>query len=328
MLRALSPKGMINSEQHVTINNKKNKHMKNRIFSFFILVMYVSVTFAQSELDAYKYIIIPKKYDFLKEEDRYQINSLTKFLFEKKGFNALFEDETYPADLLENPCLATTAYVVDDSSMFTTKLYIELKDCHNKTIYKSAEGKSKEKDYKKTYNDALRKSFSSIEEMDYSFNNAAVASTKQSKQVVNPEPSVATPQTPEVLVSVVPVAVPEIINESDKEEAITDAEIAEESQIENSILKSYKNEAISFFIMNQNQKLVAIVNQSKTGNYKKGEQIGTLTKTSLPNIYKATWKNSDGKNEETTAYFDASGNLNVDINRNGKIEVVVFQIEN
>ncbi len=304
--------------------------MKNRIVIFFILGMYASLNYAQSELDAYKYIIVPKKYDFLKEEDRYQINSLTKFLFEKKGFKTIFEDETYPADLLQNPCLGAIAYVVDDSSMFTTKLYIELKDCYNKTIYTSTEGKSKEKEYKKTYNEGVRRAFSSIAEMDYSFNPAAIAANKQAEQVTIPQPSVATPtsEVPEVLVSVVPATVPVILSESDMKKEMADAEVAVEPIIENSILKSYKNEKISFFIMNQNQKLIAVVNESKIGNYKKGEQIGILTKTSLPNIYKATWKNSEGKNEETTAYFDEAGNLNVDMNRNGKIEVVVFQIEN
>lgn len=300
--------------------------MKNRIIIFFILGVYASLSYAQSELDAYKYIIVPKKYDFLNEDDKYQVNSLTKFLFEKKGFKTIFEDETYPPDLVQNPCLGATAYVVDESSLFTTKLYIELKDCYNKTIYTSVEGKSKEKEYKKTYNEAVRKSFSSIAEMNYSFN--AAASSNQTQQVAIPQPSVAapTPEVPEVLVSVVPATSAVIINESDKE--TTDVEVAKETANESSILKSYKNENISFFIMNQNQKLIAVVNESKIGNYKKGEQIGTLTKTSLPNIYKATWKDPEGKKVETTAYFDEAGNLNVDINRNGKIEVVVFQIEN
>lgn len=302
--------------------------MKNKIVNFFMFAMFVSITFAQSELDAYKYVIVPKKYDFLKQDDQYQINSLTKFLFEKKGFQTIFEDETYPSDLKENRCLGVTAFVVDDSSMFTTKLFIQLKDCYNKIVYTSSEGKSKEKEYKKSYTEAIRESFSSIEEMDYSYKASAVIATNTAKQVTIPESSVTTPKVPEVLVSVVPTAVPVIINESDTEEEITDVQIAEETPIENSILKSYTNDTISFFMMNQNGKMVAIVNESKSGVYKKGEQIGTLTKTSLPNIFKATWKTPEGKNEETTAYFDGEGNLNVDMNRNGKIEVVVFQKEN
>ena len=163
--------------------------------------------------------------------------------------------------------------------------------------------------------------------MEYSFNDTANSDNK-AKLVTIPESTVTSPEVPEVLVSVVPAAVPIISSESEKVEAIPDVVIPQESSMENSILKSYKNEMISFFIMNQNDKLVAIVNESKSGSYKKGEQIGTLSKTSLPNIYKATWKTSDGKNEETTAYFDNAGNLNVDMTRNGKIEVVLFQIEN
>lgn len=303
--------------------------MKNRIFSFFLLVMFVSITFAQSELDQYKYVIVPKKYEFLKQEDKYQINSLTKFLFEKKGFQTIFEDETYPSDLAENLCLGVRVNVVDNSSMFTTKLYIELKDCFNKIVYTSTEGKSKEKEYEKTYNEALRRSFSSIEEMDYTFNANAVVSGNKTKPVIAvPQVSSPNPAVPEVIVSAIPIAVPTVIYEEDSENGITETENTEETQIENSIMKSYKNDMISFFLMQQSEKLVAIVNESKSDSYKKGEQIGTLTNTSLPNIFKATWKSPEGKREETTAYFDNAGNLNVDMNRNGKIEVVVFRIEN
>ena len=80
--------------------------MNNKLFSLFILIMYVTVSFSQNELNAYKYIIVPKEYDFFKykEEDKYKLNSLTKFLFNKYGYVALFQHEDYPQDLLLNPC--------------------------------------------------------------------------------------------------------------------------------------------------------------------------------------------------------------------------------
>lgn len=34
---------------------------------------------AQESLNGYKYVVVPEKFDFLKSEDLYQINSLTKF---------------------------------------------------------------------------------------------------------------------------------------------------------------------------------------------------------------------------------------------------------
>src|SRR5690606_16166126 len=42
-------------------------------------------------------------------------------------------------------------------------LQVVLKDCNANEIYRSQEGKSKYKEYDKTYQDALRKAFKSIE---------------------------------------------------------------------------------------------------------------------------------------------------------------------
>ena len=44
---------------------------------------------AQENVNNYKYIIVPKKFDFLKEENQYRVNTFTKFLFEKQGFKML-----------------------------------------------------------------------------------------------------------------------------------------------------------------------------------------------------------------------------------------------
>ena len=87
------------------------------------------------------------------------------------------------------------------------------------------------------------------------------------------------------------------------------------------------NENISFFLIDQNGKLVAYVGESKNENYKKGEMIGTFEKTSLPNVYRVSWKKKDQNIDETTAYFDEQGNLKIDIHRNGKIEVITFSKE-
>ncbi|MCK4562128.1 MAG: hypothetical protein KAT78_04415, partial [Flavobacteriaceae bacterium] len=77
--------------------------MKKSLSITLILFLYVSISLAQSSIDAYKYIIVPKKYDFLKWENKYELNSLTKFLFEKQGYKTLLEGDNYPGDLMNNP---------------------------------------------------------------------------------------------------------------------------------------------------------------------------------------------------------------------------------
>jgi hypothetical protein len=87
---------------------------------------------------------------------------------------------------------------------------------------------------------------------------------------------------------------------------------------------SFGNENVSFLLIAQGDKLVAYVSDSKNSAYKKGEVIGTLVKTSLPNVFRASWKNTDKDIDQTTAYFDEKGNLKIDVARGGQIEVLTF----
>jgi hypothetical protein len=108
----------------------------------------------------------------LKSADKYQLNSLTKFLFDKAGFTTLFTDDTYPKELANNGCLALKVVVEDNSSMFSTKMKIKLLDCHNIVVYTTKESRSKEKEYKKAYHDALRKAFEEIYDLNYSYDGS------------------------------------------------------------------------------------------------------------------------------------------------------------
>lgn len=137
--------------------------------TLFILLMITSAVFSQSKINNYKYIIVPNKFDFVKSNDQYKTSSLTKFLFNKYGFTAFLINENFPSDLGKNRCLALVATVKDDSSMFTTKSIIELKDCHNNIVFSSNIGKSKSKEYKKAYNETIRKAFKSIQLLNYKY---------------------------------------------------------------------------------------------------------------------------------------------------------------
>ncbi len=53
--------------------------------------------------------------------------------------------------------------------MFKTKLSIELKDCNDQVVYTSEIGESREKEYNKAYNEALRDAFNSIEALSYKY---------------------------------------------------------------------------------------------------------------------------------------------------------------
>ncbi len=138
--------------------------------TFLLLTIFItSLSFAQTNVSQYKYVVVPVKFDFLSKNDQYQTSALTKFLFKKYGFNAYLENEKLPDDLSLNRCLALTGIVKDDSNMFTVKNYIELRDCNNKLIFTSKIGRSKSKEYKKAYHQAIREAFITIKGLSYTY---------------------------------------------------------------------------------------------------------------------------------------------------------------
>lgn len=325
-----------------------------KIVSLSIIILFTYVSFAQNELDPYKYIIIPKKYEFLKKENQYRVNSYMKHLFEKEGYSTLYQGENYPEDLLENPCLGVKAMVSDDSSAFTTKVYIFLENCQDKVVFRTEMGKSKVKDMNKTYVDALNKCFVGIRSINYNYNPALALNMgykPESEIVQKEEPMVAakketesTKENPQVseteevkgpVVSAseapsaepVPVAVVAVAaSDSQAKEPVEAEEVyEEEKEVSSPMARAFKNETISFLLVNQGAQLQAFVSQSENINYKPGELIGTFRKTSLPNVFRVSWKKPQEGREETTAYFDEEGNLNIDILKDGQIQVIKFE---
>ena len=162
--------------------------MKIKFLSMLITLIVVSNVNSQSNLNDYKYVIVPNKFDFLKEKDQYQLNSLSEFLFNKYGFLAIKEGSAYPSDLSGNRCLALRSDVIKGPGMFKTKLNVELKDCNDQVVYTSEVGESREKEYKKSYKEALRNAFKSFETVAYTYilnANSTVASNQTSVQDEN-----------------------------------------------------------------------------------------------------------------------------------------------
>lgn len=143
--------------------------IKKIVFSLVFLLTF-SVYSQQKDINSYKYIIVPEKFNFLKTSDQYQTSSLTKFLLEKKGFIVfLSNDKSLPKELLLNKCKSLSADVIDDSNMFTVKNRIVIKDCYGEVLYTSKEGRSKEKDYKKSYHQAIRNAYNTMSNLVYNY---------------------------------------------------------------------------------------------------------------------------------------------------------------
>jgi hypothetical protein len=144
---------------------------------------------AQSNLDDYKYVIVEKQFHFQNEPNEYNLNSLTRFLFKKYGFEAIMENEQFPQDLTKNSCLALQSDVKEVREFLKTKLMVELKNCKNEIIFTSEVGETKEKDFNEAYNFALRDAFKSFETINYRYkpNSNVVALTNKSNTTKSQE---------------------------------------------------------------------------------------------------------------------------------------------
>ena len=154
------------------------------ILSICVFLMLFNVNgSAQESVNAYKYVIVPTSYNFLNGPDQYQINSLTKFLFEKLGFTTLMADSEFPEDLNNNRCLGLYADVEKHKAFLNTKLQVHLKDCNNKTVLSSSTGESREKEYDKVYNLALRDAFKSFDAINYTYQPISNGTSKSTSQI-------------------------------------------------------------------------------------------------------------------------------------------------
>ena len=150
------------------------------IFSLLLLVLF-SISAMSQSVNNYKYVLVPNSYSWTKQIDKYQINSLTTFLFKKYGFQAYqLGVGDLPDDMNKNSCNSLTADVEDSSGLIRTKLKVVLKDCDGKIVFISEEGSSKLKDYTRAHHGALRMAFLSIADLQYRYNGAGSENTPSS----------------------------------------------------------------------------------------------------------------------------------------------------
>ena len=168
---------------------------------FFFLILSQNAVFSQNDINNYKYVSVPDRFDFLKSTDQYQVNSLTKFLLEKNGFLVLDTSSNYPSDLVNNRCLLLNVNVEKIKGFLNTKLEVQFRNCKNELVFKSAIGTSKLKDFKKGYHAALRAAFESVAELNYSYKTPISAKAIEKTAVPTPVEVITPPAPPKVSTS-------------------------------------------------------------------------------------------------------------------------------
>lgn len=263
--------------------------MKNTVFTTLLFLVF-SFSMMGQELDQFQYVRVPEKFDFLNEENQYQLNALTAFLFDKFGFTVLYKEKA-PEGVKE--CDILQSNVHNESGLFRTKLYVTLENCKNEVLFTSQTGVSKEKIYKKSYQEALRDAFRSVEELNHKY---------------NPGPG-------EVIVDAV-VSVhekKESRDKSAKDEIIIDPVVSSEEikEVEAEVERSQSENVVPSEMTFVNGAMVYTLKETAVGydlfRNQGSEKFASLVKSGNGNNYLYASKNVRG-----LAYFDSNKNLVVE----------------
>ena len=157
----------------------------------FLFISIITITYGQ-DLNDYKYILVPEKFEEMKVADQYRLNGLTNFLFNENGFTSFLGKSNLPEDALNDNCLVLKAELINTSRLFSTKVSIQLKNCMGDVIYTSPERKSREKKYIVAYNEALRASLKDLSSLNYKYIPKIEKVNTESSQGNDPKVEIST----------------------------------------------------------------------------------------------------------------------------------------
>ncbi|MBC30990.1 MAG: hypothetical protein CMH48_09095 [Muricauda sp.] len=140
--------------------------MRNIALVLVVFLMGGAMAFAQ--FSDYKYIVVPKKFAAFKNENQHATSTLVKYLFDQQGFNVVYEGD-FPDDLNRDRCLGLWVRLWDDSNLFVTRTTLAFEDCENNLIFQTAQGRSKLKEYRASYEEAIRGAFASLKGMTHNY---------------------------------------------------------------------------------------------------------------------------------------------------------------
>ncbi|WP_300569392.1 hypothetical protein [Flavobacterium sp.] len=137
--------------------------------ALFLFIVFSNLSFAQASLNDYEMALIPSKFDFQKEDNQFRINSTIKAFLKQKGFEVYLSNDVLPEGFTDYNCNKVFVNVVEENSMFLTKLKVEFKDCHNVVLFTTDVAESKIKELGQAYNQALLTTLKSFDKAKYKF---------------------------------------------------------------------------------------------------------------------------------------------------------------
>ncbi len=166
-------------------------HMK--IAALLLALSFAIAGRSQNTINSYKYVLVPQRFDFLKTDDQYRLNTYTKSLLQGVGFTAFMTNEALPPEIAANKCNALKAEIVEKKKFLTTVLTLLLKDCQGNVVFKSGEGKSSAKEWAAAYSEALQNAFTSLRAAQYKYDSTKAIQPMETGATAVPPVNVAPP---------------------------------------------------------------------------------------------------------------------------------------
>ncbi len=140
-----------------------------------VLLLLLSNTIVAQSINDYKYALVPEKFEILRKKKFPRLVTMIKMQMQKYGFETYVTSETLPYDFSNANCNKVYVDLIEENSIFTTKVAVVLKDCKGTVLATSPFGKSREKDLAVAYDQAIREAFNNFSELkNYTYNGKVV----------------------------------------------------------------------------------------------------------------------------------------------------------
>ena len=266
--------------------------MKNLIVLLGFFLCITNYGYSQKSFSDYSYIIVSEQFKFQKERDKYQLNSLTKFLFNKYGFHAYFEREV-PRYL--DPCDGLWAESEGSPGFIITVIEVVIKDCNGVELFRSDKGRSKVKDYKKAYYEATREAFKSVRDLHVT--QKEISANENEKPVEHVELNI---EKPSKVIST-PVVVNEVVETTFNENTSNVNEMDPLKNVPSAKFSNYSYNGITFLLRKTKQgySVYKETNESDDGLLLIGKIVVSAAEINFIDL----------RNNKVNAYFDSSKSL-------------------
>lgn len=160
---------------------------------FLFLVFLLAFNMQGQNINDYKYVIVPTKFDFQRSENEYRLSTVISYHLTQMGFKTFYDTDQLPLEVAQNNCSRLNVALKKYTPFLSTRFEFMLIDCQKNVVFKG-EGSSKEKEFKTAYVQAVERAMEGLYAKGYSYNgNKAYANAGSGSNTTQVEPAAKTP---------------------------------------------------------------------------------------------------------------------------------------